>query len=154
MKSVCRSTALALLFFLAVPSLCHASTTDNEALDAAGLQQLEHRAANAEAREQAYLYTELVQLYTQIAGKQMSAGDMEQANATLKRIQHLASLVHDVLAKNAHKLKDAEMMMHAATYRLGQCIHLAPGEDQAAVASTIHQLDKVHDEILTQVFSH
>jgi hypothetical protein len=153
MKRLCRSAALALAFAVLTPSLCRASANDNETLDAAGLQQLEQRAAHAEAREQAYLYTELVQLYTRVAGQQMSAGDMVQANATLKRIQHLASLIHDVLAKNAHKLKDAEMMMHMATYRLGQCMHLAPGEDQPAVATTIHQLDKVHDELLSQVFS-
>ena len=52
--------------------------------DAVAVQQLEQRAEHAEAREQAFLYTEIVQAYTQIAGKQMANGDMEHAGASLQ----------------------------------------------------------------------
>jgi hypothetical protein len=45
-------------------------------------------------------------------------------------------------------------MMHTATYRLTQCLHAASGEDQPVIASTIRQLDKVHEELLAQVFAH
>jgi hypothetical protein len=152
MRSTVASVVVALL--LSFPCACLASSHDDLALDAAGLQQLEQRAEHAEAREQAFLYTELVQAYTQMAGKEMAAGNTEQANASLKRIQQFTARIHGGLAKNAKKLKDAEMMMHAATFRLKQCLRAASDEDQPAIASTIKELDKVHEELLAQVFAH
>jgi hypothetical protein len=142
------------LIFLALPSARALSSHDDLTLDAAGLAQLEQRAEHAEAREQAFLYTELVQVYTQMAGKQMAAGDMDQANATLKQIQHFAEKIHGGLAKNTKKLKDAEMMLHMATYHLGEYMHFVSGDDKPVAESTLKQLNKVHDELLAQVFAH
>ncbi len=152
MRSTVASVIVALI--LGLPCACSASSHDDLATDAAGLQLLEQRAEHAEARQQAYLYTELVQAYTQMAGKQMAAGEMDHANATLKRIQHFAALIHEGLAKDARKLKDAEMLMHSASFRLKQCLRAASDEDQPAIASTIKELDKVHEELLAQVFAH
>jgi hypothetical protein len=152
MRSTVASVVVALL--LTLPCACKAASHDDLATDAAGLQQLEQRAEHAEAREQAYLYTELVQAYTQMAGKQMAAGDMDHANASLKRIQQFAALIHTGLAKDARKIKDAEMLMHSASFRLKQCLRAASDEDQPTIASTIKQLDKVHEELLAQVFAH
>jgi hypothetical protein len=154
MRITVASTVLALI--LAIPQ-AHASMFvdhDETTLDAAGMAQLEQRAEHAEAREQAYLYTELVQLYTQIAGQQMAAGEMEQANATLKRIEGFSTRIHNALARNAKRLKDAEMLLHQASFKLGQYMRSLSSEDQPAVKSTMKQLDKVHEELLTQVFAH
>lgn len=148
-------TSLSVLFLLiAIPPARAAWSHDELALDAAALAQLEQRAEHAEAREQAYLFTQLVQAYTQLAGKQIADGDLEQANTTLKRLQHCAAMVHTSLARDAKKLKDAEMMMHTATFHLGQYIHLISSEDQDLAKSTLHQLNAVHDEMLAQVFAH
>ncbi len=152
MRSTVASFVFALL--LSLPCACMASTHDDLPLDSAGLQQLEQRAEHAESREQAYLYTQLVQAYTQMAGRQMSAGDMAHAASTLKRIQHFASLIHIALAKDAKKVKDAEILMHSASFRLKQCLRAASDEDQPVIASTIQELDKVHEELLAQVFAH
>jgi hypothetical protein len=152
MRNTVASVVVALL--VSFPSVCAALSHDDVALDAAGLQQLEQRAQHAEVREQAFLYTELVQAYTQMAGKQIADGDTEHANASLTRIQHFASLIQAGLANNAKKLKDAEMMMHSASFRLRQCLHGASDEDQPAIASTLRELDKVHEEMLAQVFAH
>jgi hypothetical protein len=148
-------TSLSVFLLLITTSPAHAAWSHEDlALDAAALAQMEQRAEHAEAREQAFLYSELVQAYTQIAGKQMADGDIEQANVTLKHMQHCASMIHASLAKNAKKVKDAEMMMQTATFHLGQYIHLISKEDQALAKSTLHQMDQVHDEMLTQVFAH
>jgi hypothetical protein len=152
-----RSTvaSIVLVFLFSLPTLaCAASAREEVELDSAALAQLEQRAQHAEARDQAYLYTELVQIYTQMAGKQMAAGDMDQATVTLKRVQHYAALVHAGVARDAKKLKNAEMIMQAATFRLGQCMRMVSSDDKPTVESTLHQLDKVHDELLAQVFSH
>jgi hypothetical protein len=152
MRSTVASVVCVLL--LTIPFARAASSHNDLVLDAAALAQLELRAEHAEAREQAYLYTELLQAYTQAAGKQFAEGDLDQANATLKRVQHCTAMIHTSLAKNAKKLKDAEMMMHMARYHLGQYMHLVSSEDQAVAQSTLHQIDQVHDELLAQVFAH
>jgi hypothetical protein len=150
------STVLALLLALPHASAHASAFSSNEvaSVDADGLAQLEQRAEHAEAREQAYLYTELVTIYTQLAGKQFAAGEYEQANASLKRIELFSQHIHSGLARNAKKLKDAEMMLHLASYHLGQYMRALSQDDQTPVKSTLKQLDKVHDELLQQVFAH
>ena len=149
--TVASTVVFFLLSFSAARGL---SSHDDVALDAAGITQMEQRAEHAEAREQAFLYTQLVHVYTQVAGRQMAAGEMEQANATLKRVEECASKVHGGLAKNTKKLKDAEMLLHAATYHLGQSMRTLSSDDKAAAEATLKQLDKLHDELLAQVFAH
>ena len=152
MRFPLQTAALLMFSVLLVPGL--RAATNDAALDSAALAQMEVRASHADPREQCFLYTELVQVYTEVAGKQMAAGEMTEASATLKRVQGFAEHIHMGLAKDTKRLKNAEMVMHAATHRLGQYVHLVSDEDKAVVASTLKQLDKVNDEMLAQVFAH
>ena len=88
------------------------------------------------------------------AGKEISDGETEEAAATLKKVNIYAHLIHVNLARDTKRLKNAEMLMHNTTYRLGQYLHLVSGDDKATVQDTLKQLDQVNDEILSQVFSH
>ncbi len=90
---------------------------------------------------------------TELAGKQMLDGDTTRASATLKQVEHYAHLIHVNLANNAKRLKNAELLMHHTTYRLGDYMKAASGDDRVVLQSTLKQLDKVQDEILSQVFS-
>ncbi len=124
------------------------------ALDSAGLAQLEARAEHASAREQCYLYTELVQAYIELAGHQISAGEMQQAFASMKRVQAFTDRAHTGMAKDSKRLKEAEIVVHAATYRLEQAMHAVSDEDRTVFEATMKQLNKVHEELLAQVFTH
>jgi hypothetical protein len=149
------SVASAVFFLLLAFPTAHAkSNHDDLTLDPAALAQMETRADHAGVREQCYLYTELVQVYTEVAGRQISAGEMEQANTTLKRIQHFTALIHAAIARDTKHVKDAEKMVHMATYHLDQYMHRVSSDDKAVVESTKKELDKVHEELLAQVFSH
>ena len=118
------------------------------------IAQLEARAASAKPREQCFLYAQLVHSMTQLAGKQFVDGDIEQASATLKKINHYAQLIHMDLANDTKKLKDAEMLMQHTTSHLGMYIRQASADDQASLKTTLAQLDHVHEELLSQVFAH
>ena len=143
---------LPLLFTFCVP--VHASSIDENLPDAQTLNRLELQAQEAKPREQCFLYTELVHTMTEIAGRQMLNGDVDQASATLKKVEHYAELIHLGLARDTKRLKSAEMLMHHTTYRLGEYLHQASGEDQATLQATLKQLDHVQNELLTQVFNH
>jgi hypothetical protein len=153
MKSTLRLIAV-LLLPLVLPVSASATSIDESLPDAIALSQLELRAQQANPRDQCFLYTELVHVMTEIAGKQMRDGDIDQASATLKKVNAYAQLIHMDLASNTKRLKNAELLMYHTTYRLNEYLHQASSEDRATLQLTLKQLDQVHDELLAQVFRH
>ena len=154
MRSTVPTIALSLSFLISLPCARAAAHRDEQPLDPAGIAQLQQRAEHAEAREQAFLFTQLVEIYTDLAGKQIAAGDIDQAGTTMKLLQHFAERIHGGLARDTKKVKNAEMILHQATFRLGQSLRSLSSEDKMSMETTLHQLEKVHDELLAQVFAH
>jgi len=157
MKLTLRFATLFLLPLPAYLSLCtpvRAASIDENLPDAQALAQLEIRAQQAGPRDQCFLYTELVHTMTEIAGKQMLNGDIDQASDTLKKVSKYAQLIHVSLADNTKRLKNAELLLHHTTYRLGEYLHKASSEDRDTLNTTLKQLDKVHDELLAEVLKH
>jgi hypothetical protein len=140
------------ILVLAIPA--RAAAIDDTVPSAEIISQLEQRASQANPREQCFLYTELVHTMTEKAGQELADGDTEQAAKTLKQVSLYAHLIHQSIARNAKRMKDAEELMHHTTYRLAQVLHLAAPEDKAEVQATLTQLDQLNDELLTQVFAH
>src|ERR1700722_267301 len=118
--------SLPLLLSLCAPA-CASSNMDNLP-DAQALAQLELRAQQAGPRDQCFLYTELVNTMTEIAGRQIINSDIDQASVTLKKVNHYAQLIHLDMASNSKRLKNAEMLLHHTTYRLGEYLHKPPTE--------------------------
>jgi flagellin-specific chaperone FliS len=143
-----------LLLIVCLPAARALSASGDDLLTPAALADLELRADHAQPKEQCFLYTQLVHDYVEVAGKQMAAGDMDQATTSLKRVQTFADRIHQALAKDTKRVKNAEMLLHMAAFHLSQLMHLISSEDEALVQTTLKQLDKLHDELLTQVFSH
>ena len=151
MSLALRSIAALSLFFLVLPARAAA----NESIPTPeALARLEVRAAQAKPREQCFLYTELVHGLTQQATAQLADDDTEQAAATLKQIDQDAHLIQRSLARNSNRLKDAELLLHDTTYRLGQLLHPVSGYDRATVQNALKQLNQLNDELLNQVFTH
>jgi hypothetical protein len=148
------AASLALLTTVALTASARAAAIDESIPTSDVLTQLEQRASHASPREQAWLYTELVHSMTEKAGKELSDGDDNAAQATLKQINHYAHLIQTSLARNTSKLKNAEMLMQHTTFRLAQYMHLASGDDRTEMQATLKQLDQVNDALLTQVFQH
>lgn len=150
--SVAGSTfLLAIATALVLPSA--RALTAVEVLDAATLANLESRAEHAQPNEQAFLFTELVRDYVEVAGQQVAAGELEEATVSLQRVQTYADRIHHGLGKSTKRVKNAEMLMHLATYRLTELMHIIATEDKALIQTTLQQLDRLHDELLQQVFS-
>lgn len=140
--------------FLLFSAAGRAASIDETLPDAQGLNQLELRAEQANPRDQCFLYTQLVHTMTELAGKEMLAGESDNASTTLKQVARYAALIHLGLSRDSKRLKNAEMLMHHTTHRLGEYLHLTSGDDHATLQATLKQLDLVQDELLNQVFSH
>jgi hypothetical protein len=149
-----RLPALLLLPLLLIFCAPVQASSNEESMDAQALSQLELRAQQASPRDQCFLYTELIHAMTEIAGKQMRNGDIDQASATLKKIEQYAALIHLNLGNDTKRLKNAEQLMEHTTYRLGEYLHQASSEDRPTLQATLKRLDQVHDELLAQLFSH
>ena len=122
--------------------------------DTGTLAQMELRAQQAKPREQCFQYAELVHLYTELAGRQMLAGDVDTAALTLKRVEHYAQLVHLGLANDTKRVMNAQMLMHHTNRRLDEYVRKAAFEDRETLQATLKQLNRIEDELLTQVFAH
>jgi len=144
--------SLPLLLSLTTPA--QAASIDDNLPTAEAITQLELRAQQANPRDQCFLYTELVHVMTEMAGKEMLNGDVDQATATLKKVNAYAKLIHMDMTSNSKRLKNAEELMHHTSYRLGEYLHKASNEDRDTLQATLKQLDQVHDELLAQVFKH
>lgn len=118
------------------------------------IAQLEQHLALASAKDRCFLYTELVHAMTELAGRQLLAGDSDQANATLKRVTHYAELIHLGLSNDSKRLKNAEMLMQQTTFRMNGFLRSTSGEDRANLQAALKQLNHVEDELMTQVFRH
>ena len=151
-----RPSTLLLAFALAftITPFVHAGAIDDVVPDPAFIALLEQRAEQAKPKEQCFLYTELVHDLTVLAGKQLRDGDVDHASLTLKGVEHYAQLIHLGLANDTKRLKNAELLMHHTTRRLGEFLHAASGDDRPILEATLKQLDQVQDELLTQVFKH
>jgi hypothetical protein len=151
MKSVLRfAFLLSLPLLLSTPA--RAANVDDNLPNAQALLALELRAQQANPRDQCFLYTELVHVMTEMAGKQMLNGDFDQATESLKKVNAYALLIHVDLASNSKRVKNAEELMHHTSYRLGEYLRKASNEDRDTLQATLKQLDQVHDELLAQVF--
>ena len=89
---------------------------------------------------------------TEIAGKQLSSGDTENASATLKTIQEYASKIHLGVASDSKRLKNAEIMVRQTAFRLKDILSSASWKTAPRSNATLKQLDQVQAEMMLQVF--
>jgi len=127
-----------------------ASGPDETVLDATALIQLQTRAEHADPREQCYLYTELLHGFTELAGRQLAAG--EDAAETVKRMDEVAAKVQKMTAKDAKRLQKAEELMQHIERRVSDMARVASGDERTVMQSTLTHLTQVHSSLLAMVF--
>jgi len=149
MRSVIPST-LAILVLCAVPTC--ASGFADKVYDERSIDALVAKASQAPQREQCFLYAELVHQMTELSMRQYAAGDVEKSAALLKQIQQLTRKIHLSVANDNKRLKNAEILLRHASFRLTGMLHSSSFEDPTLVAETLAQVNQVQNEAMMQVF--
>jgi len=153
MRSVPLSTQATFLLagcmFVAIPN---SFAIDEKIPDAGALAALESKAQAAAAKDQCFLYAELVHQMTELAGRQMIAGN--DARATLNAVHEYAQKIHVSVAEDSKKLKGAQILMEHTAFRLNEILHSAASEDRPVLEATLKQLNQVQNELMMQVFRH
>ncbi len=150
MRSVIPIAAFLTLTLTAIP-LC-ASSGENKSPDPDAIAALEARAAQAQPREQTFLYAQLVQQMTELSIRQFAAGDVEKASNLLKRIQQITQKIHLSLSDNDKRLKNAEMLLSHTAFRLNEMLHATSIEDRPLVEQTLAQVTEAQNATLMRVF--
>ena len=150
MRFVAASASLLSLALL-MPStgLC---AVDEKIPDAQSLLALEARASQAGPREQCFLYAELVHEMTELAGRQLSAGEVAEASSTIHSVQDYAAKIHMDMTNDSKRLKNAEILMRHTAFRLHDIVSQASLEDRPTLDATLKQLNQVQAELMLQVF--
>jgi len=125
---------------------------DEKVPDAQSLQALQARASQAGPREQCFLYAELVHEMTELAGRQLSAGEVAEASNTIRSVQDYATRIHMDMANDSKRLKNAEILMRHTAFRLHDILSQAALEDRPTLDATLKQLNQVQAELMLQVF--
>lgn len=146
---MCRLVSLLLLCFCT--SVAFAGSHD-QAPPADTIHALLQKAGTAPAKEQCFLYAELVHQMTELAGQQMVAG--EDATPTLRSIHEYAEKIHLGVAQDSKKLKNAQILLERTAYRLKEILHASPADDRPQLEAAVQQLDQVQSEMMMQVFRH
>lgn len=144
---------VSLVFLFAFTSSARASNLDEAPLDSAALMQLEQRAETAQPRDQCYMFAEVLHGLTELAGRQIAAGDAQEATTTLSRLDSVAEKMEKVSAANAKRLKNAEMLLEHITRRLTDMAHVASTDDRGPAQTALKQIDHLHTQVLAMIFS-
>ena len=144
-------TVLIVSIALSIPA-CAASFDDSKVPDEQMITALEQRAATAPAKDQCFLYAVLVRDMVEVSAQQYQAGDVAKANSLLKRAQMFTSKLHAALAVNDKKLKDAQIILRRAAFRLNELLHSSDFEDRPLMQQTLSEVDKAQSDAMMQVF--
>jgi hypothetical protein len=131
---------------------CAYASASDEGDSASALAALHVKADQAQPRDRCFLYAELVSQMTDLASKQFNSGESGQASQTIRLVQQYAEKIHAGITDDSKKLRDAELLMRRASFRLKGILSAATYEDRPALEVTLKQLNEVQSELLMQVF--
>jgi len=141
---------LILLGTITVPAL--ASSADDKVPDQQSIAALEARAAQASPREQCFLYAQLVHEMIEYSARQYSSGEVDKSTYLLKHAEELTHKIHGAVSMDGKKLKDAQILLRHAAFRLSELIHSADLQDRPVMTATLLQLNAAQNETMLAVF--
>jgi len=115
--------------------------------------QMEQRADAAQPRDQCWMFAEVLHGLTELAGRQIAAGDDQEATTTFTHMDSVAAKMQKASAANAKRLKNAEMLLEHITRRLTDMAHIAPSDQRNTMQATLQCVDHLHTQVLAVLFS-
>jgi hypothetical protein len=136
----------------AVAIQARALSSDDKIPDQESITALEARIPQAQPKEQCFLYAELIHQMTEVSLHEYAAGNVDKATDMLKQIQQVAHRVHISLAEDNKRLKNAEILLRHAAFRLTEMLHSSGYEERPLVEQTLAQVNKADNEAMLTVF--
>lgn len=150
MRSQVWLAVIVLLPIVATPA--RAYSPDEKIPDQQSIAALEAKIGQAPAKEQCFLYAELIHEMTEFSLRQYAAGNIDKATEMLKQIQQFAHKVHLSVSEDNKRLKNAEILLRHTSFRLSEMLHSSSSEDRPLVEQTLAQVNQAENEAMLQVF--
>lgn len=131
-----------------------ASGPEELTVDASALSQMEARVATAEPRDRCFLYTELLHNWTELAGREMAAGDEAAATMAVQHADDDAARLKAAIDRDSRRLKNAELLLEHSVHRLSDMLHASPSDQRDSLQAVLRHVTSVHDDLLAAVFTH
>ena len=144
-------------FAIAVSLLCCPSVlfaTDTTPANTVDLQVQADKAQHAHLRDQCYLYAQLVRSATELANRELAAGNSEASALALRSVENYAGALDAAVASDAKKLKDAEILLRESAFRLKAAMLAASINDRPAMAAVLSKVNATEAKIMGVVFAH
>jgi hypothetical protein len=151
MRSSITVTLLLTFSLTAIPAL--AASTDDIPAEQQAIEILEARANEARPKDQCFLYAEILHRMTDLSLRQYAAGNVGPANLLLRQIQQVSRKIHLSVARNDKRLKNAEITLSAAAFRLTELLHSSDYQDRALIKQTLADVNQAQDAAMMQVFN-
>jgi hypothetical protein len=142
----------AVVIVSALPLTCACSPKLGPDENPTALAVLESKTDQASPRDRCFLYAELVSEMTEVARKQLSAGDSGRALESLRLVRRYADKTLQDVADDSRKLKGAELLMRHTSFRLEDMLHQASYDDRHDVEETLKELHSVQTQLIMRVF--
>jgi hypothetical protein len=142
---------LLLLGAITVPA-CALSIDDKTPPDQQSIDALEARAAQAQPKEQCFLYAQIVHQMIEFSALQYASGEVEKATSLLKQAQQFSHKIQSAVTMDDKKLKDAQILLRHTAFRLSEMLHSSSTEDRPLMAETLSQLNAAQNETMLAVF--
>ncbi len=142
------------VFALTLTSTPSLRASDERPFDTSMLHALEEKAQHASLKEQTYLYAQLVRGSTEIANKKLAEGDSEAGTLALKSVELYTAAMDAALARDAKKLKDAEILLRESAFRLKAAMLASSIDDRPAMASALAKINAAELKMMEAVFAH
>ncbi len=152
MRMIAALTLPALAFTLLAPTSLYAA--DDRPVNADSVHALAAKAERASLRDQCFLYAQLVRSSTELANQAMASGDRAAGALALQSVETYTASLDIALAKDAKKLKDAEILLRESAFRLKAAMLASSLEDRPAMVSALGKIDAVEVKVMGAVFEH
>lgn len=147
------SPLLLLALLLVGPTPARASGPDEAQMDAATLAGMESKAATAEPRDKCFLYTEVLHGWTELAGRDLLAGDEAAATVAMQHADADAQMLKAVINRDSKRLKNAELLLEHSVHRLSDMMRASTMDQHDTMQAVLRHVSSVHDDLLAAVFA-
>jgi hypothetical protein len=113
---------------------------------------LELRAEQATEKDQCYLYARLVSEMVEYSTREYAIGNADGGTRMLRHSQDLTRKMQAHLSGNISRLKQSEILLRHAAYRLNDLLHAGSYENGPLVHDTLTLLDKTQTDLMVRVF--
>ncbi len=135
-----------------LPTVAASPLTPPDGIDLHLVADLEQRAMAAKPAEQAFLYADLADKMTLLASHQIAAGELEEAEATLVKLEGCTARM-ETNFQQSKSLKKTELLLHNTNRRLTDMVRAASYDMKPHVQSALLRLNAAQNALLALIFA-